>query len=565
MALTDRIKSAFTKTQQAEITQTVTTSSDFDEVLKITKQWEGQKDPAIEKAIEREGKRNYSYYEGSYERDKMRLKLDRNHVVVNAIFSSIKSVVPFVTSKPAEPVVYPKKYDIEEEKTEESKKLALYMQEILKKVYKNTHLQELNEANAVNRYVYKIGILRYGIKDNKVYTRLVDPKNVIFDGSAKSFKDQEFMGEKIMVPVDELIERFPKHKDDFLRKVKGNHGTRIEIVEFWTNEVVVTKFDNQILEVIDNPYKNEGNTSLTYYEDAPIPYVALNVFNSGRAITDDVSEIDQSYKIQDGLNDLYRQVLDNARYNGNPLTVGLGMSGDQLEEIKKAEPGDAIILPAGGDDTVDIKYLQAAPLPGYVLDMLQRLHGQIDSIFGTQATFRGEFEGVQSGVSRDILRQQAGNSLAQLARGIERMMDDLYKGWLHMVLVFADDPEFVEAQIVPILGKKSTEEFLDLLFNSNDDGVEVTVQAGTLLPDDKLTMGEQAMELAKMGKISNELLYERIGVTNPKEEAEKLALEQTVNQIKAQELQQQAAMKMQESQMATNEASQIEAEIASLN
>ena len=494
----------------------------------------------------------------------MRLKLDRNHIVVNAIFSSIKSVVPFVTSKPAEPVVYPKKYDIEEEKTEESKKLALYVQEILKKVYKETHLQELNEANAVNRYVYKIGILRYGIKDNRLYTRLVDPKDFVFDGTAKSFYDQRFCGEKIRVDVEELIERFPAFKDKFLLKVKGNRGTRIEITEFWTKEAVITKFDNEILEVIDNPYKNEGNTSLKYYDDAPIPYVALNVFNSGRAITDDVSEIDQSYKIQDALNDLYRQILDNARYNGSPITVGMGMSGDQLEEIKKAEPGDAIILPAGGDDSVDIKYLQAVPLPNYVPEMLQRLHGQVDSIFGTQATFRGEFEGVQSGVSRDILRQQAGNSLAQLARGIERMMDRLYKGWLHMVLTFADDPEFVEAQIVPILGKASTEEFLDLLFNGNDDGVEVTVQAGTLLPDDKLTMSEQAMELAKMGKITTEMLFERIGVLNPKEEAEKLALEQTVNQIKAQELQQQAQMKMQESQMATNEASSIEQEIASL-
>lgn len=107
--------------------------------------------------------------------------------------------------------------------------------------------------------------------------------------------------------------------------------------------------------------------------------------------------------------------------------------------------------------------------------MTQTLENQIDSIFGTQATFRGEFEGTQSGVSRDILRQQAGNSLAQLSRGVERMMNNLYKGWLHILLTFANDPEFVEAQIRPILGQ-STDDFITLLLN-NEDGIEVTVKA----------------------------------------------------------------------------------------
>jgi hypothetical protein len=56
----------------------------------------------------------------------MNLKINKSNIVVNKIFSSIKSVTPFVTSKPAEPVIYPRKYEIEEDKTIESKKLAIY-------------------------------------------------------------------------------------------------------------------------------------------------------------------------------------------------------------------------------------------------------------------------------------------------------------------------------------------------------------------------------------------------------------------------------------------------------
>ena len=54
MGFSDKIKSAFTKSQQAEITQSVHAGMDLDEVLNITKQWEGQMDPMIEKAILRE-------------------------------------------------------------------------------------------------------------------------------------------------------------------------------------------------------------------------------------------------------------------------------------------------------------------------------------------------------------------------------------------------------------------------------------------------------------------------------------------------------------------------------
>ena len=66
------------------------------------------------------------------------------------------------------------------------------------------------------------------------------------------------------------------------------------------------------------------------------------------------------------------------------------------------------------------------------------------------------------------------------------------------------------------------------------DRAEITVKAGTILPDDKITEAEQAMELAKNWKITMELLYERIWIPNPQKEAEKFAMEQTINAIKAQ-------------------------------
>jgi hypothetical protein len=198
-------------------------------------------------------------------------------------------------------------------------------------------------------------------------------------------------------------------------------------------------------------------------------------------------------------------------------------------------------------------------MPAFAENTLQMLKNEIDAIFGTQATFRGEFEGTQSGVSRDILRQQSANSLAQLSRGIERMMDDLYRGWLHLIMVYADDPEFVKRQIKPILGDR-TDQYIEYLFNS-DDGIEVSVLPGTIIPDDPVTRAEQAMELAKMQRITNTLLYESLKIPNADEEADKLDLNQTMIAIKAQELQQRATQKAQETQMMSGEADKINQQI----
>ena len=60
----------------------------------------------------------------------------------------------------------------------------------------------------------------------------------------------------------------------------------------------------------------------------------------------------------------------------------------------------------------------------------------------------------------------------------------------------------------------------------------------------------QAMELAKLNRISNRLLYERLWIANPSKEAEDFALEQTINAIKAQKLQAQAQQEQQATQQA---------------
>lgn len=150
------------------------------EVLRIVQLW-SQQSTVFSTKLDIEGKRNYKYFIGKYDRDVLNVPVGRSNVVDNRIFSSIKSVVPFVTSKPAQPVCYAKKDSEDKAKTEESKFISNCTQDILKKLYDDSQIQKLNEQNSINRYIYKIGLLRYGLKDGKLFTRVVNPKTCVFD------------------------------------------------------------------------------------------------------------------------------------------------------------------------------------------------------------------------------------------------------------------------------------------------------------------------------------------------------------------------------------------------
>lgn len=368
----------------------MTLSADMPEadIIRVLDEWRKQS-PDFEKRM-KDADLNRQYFLGDYPRDRFKLPLGKATVKHNKIFECIKSVVPFITSKPAQPVCYPKQSD-SVEKTDESKEISEFTQEILKKIYEDSKIQYLNEQNSINRYIYYIGLLRYGVQDKKIFTRLVTPKDVYFDCSAKTFEDSQRIGEKIMKTRDELISLFPSKEKEITKQLAGKKDDRYACEEWWTPELVLFVLEKKlVLQIKENPFKPKPDQpkNLMYYDKPPLPYVALNVFNIGERSIDDTTEIEQSMKLQDGINDLLRNMMDNARYVGSPLKVGKGISAAQLETVGKAEPGDSILI----GENQEVSYLQAAGLPSFVENLLQRYENSIDSIFGTQATFRGEFE-----------------------------------------------------------------------------------------------------------------------------------------------------------------------------
>lgn len=535
-----------------------------EEILTILRTWRSNSEE-ITKKLFTEAKVNLKYYKGEYDRDLM-IPIWNSKIKDNRIFSSTKATVPFVTSKPAEPVVYAKKFASSEEKLEEAKKLAQYTQEILKVIYNNSEIQKKNEINTLNRYIYKIGVLKYFIEDGRICVKVINPQSVIFDKDARTYEEQYYIWEICIKSAEDLMEMFPKKKEDIKKKVNSKLATKLQLIEWWTKEYKISTIGTDIiLEKIENPLFDYDRKEYNYFPKAPLPYVFLNVYNSGLSLLDDISEIDLSIDLQDGINDILRYTIDNLKHTGSPVSLFHGIDSTKAEAIiNNTQPGRGVLL----NSDQDVTYLQAAPLPGYAQNTLSMLYTEIDNIFGTQQTFRGEFEAAQSGSSREVLRAGSENSLAPLSRGVERSVSHLYKGLLHLLYVFCDDSDFVENQIKPILGDL-TDDFLELLYNNIEDGMEVSVLAGSMLPDDKVTQREEAIQLAQYGKISTRLLYERLGIINPEEEATKFETEATLAQIQNAKLEMQAKQEeariQAEAQKQAQGGAMAQSELANIN
>lgn len=529
------------------------------EIVQAVARWKMQDDD-VAKAVGASAKENRDIYKGLFRQDRYQVPVGKSEVVVNQIFIDIKAVTAFVTSKPAQPVCYVggDRNNLDEAQKAERTFLTDATQSILRSVYENGRLQEVMESCVVNRYTHRVGIIRYGVdsETGKIFARVVDPGKCYFDCQARRFDDQYFFGERRDESASYLASAFPERADLIWRKAGNRPEKKLEIVEWWTSNVRVTTLDEAVLEKVKNPYHND-NPLLRMYARAPLPYVAMNVYRAEGKLVDEVTEIDLCRKMQEQLNKIARHMSDNVEFNCVPAKIGVGMSKDQVETIARMKPGDSICLPAGAS----LAYAQATPYPQQVPQLFNILLDKIDATFGALATFKGESEGVMSGNSRQILREQSADTLAQVSRSVERCSADLYRGFLHVILTFLDDDQFMKDQIIPVLGEREASKYREMMMNDAREGIEVKVLPGSILPDDKVTWAQQALDLAKMGRISNETLYERMGYPSPAKEAEKTALEAAKFQIQADELKAAAAAKMKEVDAANAEADSLRGEI----
>ena len=516
----------------------------------------------------KEGLRNERYWS----KDQLQgidLRWHNSRIIQNRIYLNVETMVPIITSKPAEPVISIANDDKEE--TQESRDFIDSLQKVLLDKYYDEDYpqQELFEMISRHLLLFKIGeakIIWYDDLDDFVVEFVHPHKNIL--GVDGYYSGDVWNAQYLEESVKELTDKFPDKKDDLLLKLFPNVSASIEnfgdtpvgLWEYWPEDgrYVVWKMRDVILQKKVNPYiiwKDDKtfDKENNHFDYPKKPTVLLNSQTLGRHIWDDTSVVSQAIPLQDGINLMQRIITDTSRDQG--ILVGAMELIDKDELYKYTGAYSEKLAVKGGDPTKALFRVEPKTLQSFVQDNLLHLENAMDNVMGVHSTTRGE-KSSQPTLGQDQLSKEGDyGRIDGIVRGLERVATEIYNWELQMMAVKYKSEHFERT-----LGEKRGKEFYKEFKEALKKGIKIVVKPGSTLPTDKKSQRDEAIELAKAGKISTPDFFERMDYPNPKKMAQNLWLENNAPEQLYPELAEQIKGK-QEKEAAAVEA-QIKAQAA---
>lgn len=536
-----------------------------EEIIDLVTQWKWISKPYSKVITEWEI--NHKYYTWEIVDDKFEVNTEFN-VNDNRIYIWCKTIIPMVTSKPAEPVVYPWK-----PWNPKSEELANQHQKLLKAIYESKNLQKIVEKVVLHNLQYKIWVIFYWIRDWDIYTTEIHPKKLIIDMEATSIEDAQFIWIKNMDTAENIIARFPEKESVIKEKVNGKLWSKIEFIEWFTNEyVIVTLWYDVVLKKWKNPHFDfewkeitdpetwevymERNPKKNYFKDPKKPFIILNVENDWTSIIDTTSPITQARSLQDNINRIKKNISINASKAWNPYLRWRWFDDDQLDELNNdLEAWDVIWL----SWEQELDYLQAQSLPNFVAEDLRHSIAEVDNLFWTHWTSRWEREARESATWREILRQWDEDTQAPRWRAIERMLAELYNAWTQLIKI-----HFTEEELSYTIWNTQAKEYIKASAKWIEDWIEIRVLPWSIIPEDKITKMNRALQLAQLWLFPREYLFKELWYENYKEIAEALDVQDAIAQQRQQEIAQKEQERQQNAEVWNQSFAQVQQMIESM-
>jgi hypothetical protein len=484
-------------------------------------------------ALKKEGKRNECYW-GTDQLKGISLRYFNSRIVQNRIYMGTETMVPIITTKPAEPVI--SIHDDDEEDSEDSKGFIEALDKVLMDKYSDEDYpqQKLFEMIARHLLLYKIGIPKI-IWDKSIDDYLVEyvhPHKIIL-GTEGHYNQDVWIAQWMEKSLKELVTMFSEKEDNIMANLfpgskvsmEQYGNTPVGFWEYWPEDgsYVVWKMNNVILQKKRNPYliwKDDKtfDREKNHFNYPHKPFMFLNSQNLGRYVWDDTSPISQGISMQDGVNYMQRIITDTARDQG--ILVGAEEAIDRDELGKYTGAPDHKLSIKGGDPSRALFRVQPKQLAPFIQDNLMHLEGALDNIMGTHSTTRGERSKAPT-LGQDLLSKEADyGRIDAIVRGVERVASEIYNWEIQMMMV-----KYKKEHYQRILGKKNGEKLFKDIKDYNKRGIKIVVKPGSTLPTDKTSQRQEALDLAKMNKISDLDLFERMDFPNAREMAKNLYLQ----------------------------------------
>ncbi len=468
-------------------------------------------------------KRNERYFKGK-QLDHKRLGRYRAHIVLNKVFQSIETVLPRATRKlPAPMVALP---DVEDEKKQkEEREYSDNLEKIMLSIAMGLQLpQELKQFLRFHQLFY-LGVLKFGYDDvDGIWVKNVRPQRIL----VPPYDNDDYVIEYHENTVKELKERFPKKKgaiDKLIvtakQKKEAAAGSRIGYYEITTDEFKFWKVNDLVLQKVSNPHWDEKKDSKkNHWKKPKKDYIFSDLWTLGDTLYSVTTLVDQIITLQDSINKRKRQISDNAdRANGQ--LVGYGGLGVTKKEIATLEENrlradSATFLKEASSGAV--QHFQGQLLQSYVMEDMLHTISEVDNIFGTHSTTRGEkTPGEETFGGRQLLKESDQERIDELTQMLERVMEKLYNAFAQMIRI-----HFKEKEYISFLGEDGTAVQMPVDKAVIRKGISIKVRQGSTLVKDKVALSQEAIVLWGQKALDPITFFERIGDPTPFRTAERL-------------------------------------------
>jgi len=512
---------------------------DDEQIISLSDKWEKSWQDSPKRADwQRHIKENENYWLGKQYDN---LALDKNRPMVdNLIFESLETYLPQTTRRNPEPLVSIHSSSKTDQPNPKHDHYIEKVKNVLTDLADENKIRLKLKKAARHWSIYHLGIAKFGWDlDKDIPTmRVIRPKRVILDPDATIDEDGytgDRIGEYRKLKASTILaiigdgEKTQKAKEAIDKLTKGDNATEINFIEWWTPQYMFWKLGKTVLLKKQNPHWNydseEDETSvddfgnetpvtneikgINHFPIPKMPYIFLSVFNLGDQPMDNTSLITQNLSNQDLINKRNKQIDKNADSMNGGMVVSLGRSGltqSQARSVTTAlRKGGTVVIPDGSPREA-IDRMSAPSLPNDIYNQLLDTRERLRDIFGTSGstpagvrsedTVRGKI------MSRSLDTDRIGGGVSEY---LEQFADDIYNWFVQLLYVYDTAFQFVEGAEPPKL--------------------IISVKEGSLLPKDSISIANQALELASMGRISNIDLYKRLEYPNPDELAANVWLE----------------------------------------
>jgi len=535
----------------------ISTLKDDEKIRLIKNRWDESAD--LFSVVEKTFEKNLKIWKNNPEWLK-EIPKKRSKARDNRVFLAMESVINTLTGRPSKPNV------IADKETKEAKVIANDLQDFFLTKYQDLKIK--GKMRKGLRWLFLSRFICFKVfwhQDKDDFDlRVCDPRKIRVSRKATSMYDTKFVIEEIDgTSISDLIEKFPEKKENILKK-SGYKEEQLVIdnpkdtyKECWIDGYVIWEYSGIILGCDPHPYwdwdgmkmntqemidfrETEGEkrgtiakdikgkqeerkdmtegyeTYLYNYFDNPLPpYIFGTILDIEEGPVGTTSLIEQVEPLQEEIDKRKRQISDNAE-----MMNGVYKIDTKFCKISKADAQKAKSNPRGmwyGEGVKNgVSIETGKELPSFVKDDMVHSTIELDNIFGTQPTFRGEKGGTETATGRSILREQSYNRLDECIDLVDQLHRGIYEWMYQMILV-----KYTEKRLIKTLGGEKATRTLSLMRDEMMDGIEVKIIPGQVMPEDRLFKGERAKEEVIAGIIDPLTYFEETGRDNPLEMAKR--------------------------------------------